>query len=471
MRAARDGTTWFVTGATGLLGGLALRRLLERDAAARAVALLRDPRAWCALAARLGPHAARVRPVVGDVTQAGLALDGDTRRLLAASATAVLHCAADTTFSRPLDEARRVNTAGTAELLALAADWPRLRRVVHVSTAFAVGRRAGTVQPGDDDAGLGWVNGYEQSKLEAERLVRTARGVAGDWLVLRPSTVACDDTRGAVSQPNAVHQALRVYHRGLAAMMPGTPDSALDVVPADWVADAIATLAADDALRGETLHLCAGDGAFPLDRLLDATWEHWARQDDAWRRRDVARPAVTSLDTYRLFERAVAETGDRRLARIVSALSHFVPQLAHPKRFDTSRTDALLGAPAPRVEAYWARMLSALGPGPGARVPGPASSAHQPTTPPSMSASLIALLHWLNARYAPPGRTIAAETPLFEGRLIDSIRVLELIAWTERAIGREIADVDIRMDNFRTAARIAEVFLDARPVPARLEAS
>ena len=88
-----------------------------------------------------------------------------------------------------------------------------------------------------------------------------------------------------------------------------------------------------------------------------------------------------------------------------------------------------------------------------------------------MSASLVTLLHCLNARYAPPGRTIAAETPLFEGRLIDSIRVLELIAWTERAIGREIADVDIRMDNFRTPARIAEVFLDVPAVPARLEAS
>ena len=88
------------------------------------------------------------------------------------------------------------------------------------------------------------------------------------------------------------------------------------------------------------------------------------------------------------------------------------------------------------------------------------------------AASLPALLDWLNGRYAPPGRTIAAATPLFEGRLIDSIRVLELIAWTERAIGREIADVDIRMDNFRTPARIAEVFRPAAaPQPVHLEAS
>jgi acyl carrier protein len=68
------------------------------------------------------------------------------------------------------------------------------------------------------------------------------------------------------------------------------------------------------------------------------------------------------------------------------------------------------------------------------------------------------MVAWLNRRFGRDGVTIAADTPLFAGRLIDSIRILELIAWTERAIGREIPDADIRMDNFRSVARIAEVF-------------
>ena len=37
---------------------------------------------------------------------------------------------------------------------------------------------------------------------------------------------------------------------------------------------------------------------------------------------------------------------------------------------------------------------------------------------------------------------------------------LDLIAWTERAIGREIPDSAIRTDNFANAARIAELFAD-----------
>jgi acyl carrier protein len=69
------------------------------------------------------------------------------------------------------------------------------------------------------------------------------------------------------------------------------------------------------------------------------------------------------------------------------------------------------------------------------------------------------MVAWLNDRLAPVDFTISADTPLFEGGLIDSIRVLELIAWTEEAIGAVIPDARIRMDNFRTVARIAEVFV------------
>ena len=69
------------------------------------------------------------------------------------------------------------------------------------------------------------------------------------------------------------------------------------------------------------------------------------------------------------------------------------------------------------------------------------------------------MVAWLNRRFAPQGPAIAADTPLFASRLIDSIRILDLIAWTERAIGREIPDVQIRMDNFQSVERIASVFV------------
>jgi acyl carrier protein len=68
------------------------------------------------------------------------------------------------------------------------------------------------------------------------------------------------------------------------------------------------------------------------------------------------------------------------------------------------------------------------------------------------------LVCWLNRKFASPGRTIGRTTRLFEGGLINSIRILEIIAWVERAIGRTIPDCDVRMDNFASAERIAELF-------------
>jgi thioester reductase-like protein len=300
---------------------------------------MRDPARWPALAARLAPHAGRVRPVHGDLTRPGLGLAPELLRQLAAEIDGVLHCAADTTFSRPLDEARRVNTRGTSHLLDATAGWPLVRRLVYVSAGDA-----------------GWVNGYEQSKAEAEEVVR-ARG--RNWIILRPSTVVCGDEAGRVTQYNAVHRALRLYHRGLAAMMPWAEGSRLDVVPAAYVSHAIATLAPRGDVSARAVHLCAGRGAMPLDELLDVTYARWAR-DESWRRRGVPRPALTDLETYQLFEATVEETGDARLRQVTRSLSHFVPQLALPKRFDTERADQLLGMTAPPVRAYWPRMLDDL---------------------------------------------------------------------------------------------------------------
>jgi hypothetical protein len=171
--------------------------------------------------------------------------------------------------------------------------------------------------------------------------------------------VVCDDASGRVSQCNAVHRALRLYYHGLAPMMPGTPDAAVDVVTAEYVCRAVAALALRDDAIGRTYHLCAGDAALPLERLLDLTYEVW-RADTRWRRRAVARPVVTDLATYELFEASVDEVADRRLKQVLRSLSHFVPQLALPKCFDTTLADAGVGRPAPRPESYWRRMVQQL---------------------------------------------------------------------------------------------------------------
>ena len=69
------------------------------------------------------------------------------------------------------------------------------------------------------------------------------------------------------------------------------------------------------------------------------------------------------------------------------------------------------------------------------------------------------MLAWLNRRFASKGIVITADTPLFARGVIDSLGILELIAWTEVNTGQIVPDESIRMDNFGTVARIAQMFV------------
>ena len=77
---------------------------------------------------------------------------------------------------------------------------------------------------------------------------------------------------------------------------------------------------------------------------------------------------------------------------------------------------------------------------------------------------LVRTVAWINATLAPAGVTVDADTPLFASGLIDSIRVLQLIAWTEHALDICIPDLRIRMDHFRTVLHIADTFASAATV-------
>lgn len=346
----------FVTGATGLVGGGVLRRILADDPAIEAFALTRDGAGWNRLASELGVLAARVVPVRGDVTLPQLGLEPLVRRRVELQTTAIVHAAADTSFSRTLERSLAVNAVGTEHVTDLARGCQRLERLAFVSTAFVAGRATGSIPEQDNGCQAGWVNAYEESKYEAESVVRSS-GLP--WTILRPSTIACRNSSGDVSQINAVHRALRIYHRGLAAMMPGDRNNRLDVVTASFVSDAVARLTFEPRAEGRTVHLCAGRNALTLGELVDTAYDVWATEP-AWRKRGVERAMITDPETYRLFELAVHQTGDPRLRAILTSLSYFIPQLALPKVFETSVAEDLLGAAPPCSREFWLPMLRQL---------------------------------------------------------------------------------------------------------------
>ena len=54
---------------------------------------------------------------------------------------------------------------------------------------------------------------------------------------------------------------------------------------------------------------------------------------------------------------------------------------------------------------------------------------------------------------------VDTDTPLFERKLIDSINILYLIGYVEKALGRRLTDDEIVMSNFRSVRVIASTFL------------
>jgi nucleoside-diphosphate-sugar epimerase len=353
-RPVSERRTILVTGGTGTLG----RELVGRWAAAGDATIVVLTRG-VTRASSASPSA--VRSVAGDV-RAGrtLGLDLSDHRELAGSVTDIVHCAAETTFNRPLAEARATNVDGARAVLDFARTCPRLQRLACISTVYVAGRMTGCFGERDLGGTEGFVNSYEQSKAEMEALVREAMPSLPVALY-RLSTIIGSSTTGEVTGFNAVHHALRLLYRGLAPMVPGRESALVDLIPMDFAADAVYHLVERDFAPGTTYHVCAGAASSaPLGALLDATTAAFERYRPAWRKRSIARPALVDLDTYELFVRSVEEAGNTVLLQATRAVQAFAYQLAYPKVFDARQATASLapvGIRVPPVLDYYDRIV------------------------------------------------------------------------------------------------------------------
>jgi thioester reductase-like protein len=278
--------TVLLTGATGFLGMEVLARLLERGDV-EVLALVRgdgEEEAQTRVDGVLhtlyenpAPELAeRARAVAGDATAEGLGLSDADRREVIGRVDAVLHCAASIAFDLPLDEAREINREGTRRVLELARDVQSLRRFVHVSTAYVSGDHAGRFCEDDLDVGQGFRNTYEQSKHETEQLLAEE---AADLplAIARPSIVVGESATGWTPTFNVIYWPLQAFSRGLLDRVPASPDGRVDIVPVDYVADALVALL--DADVSETVQLVAGDGAVSNTELIELASTHFDRPE------------------------------------------------------------------------------------------------------------------------------------------------------------------------------------------------
>jgi nucleoside-diphosphate-sugar epimerase len=147
--------TYLVTGATGFVGSHVAEALIARGDAVRTIA---RPGSNTALLEKLG--AAIIR---GDLT------DRDAVQRAATGAEVVIHCGAKVGDWGPVDDYRKVNVEGLRLLLDAVTGTP-LQRFVLVSSlgVYAARHHYGTDET--EPLPSHHIDGYTQSKVEAERL-------------------------------------------------------------------------------------------------------------------------------------------------------------------------------------------------------------------------------------------------------------------------------------------------------------
>lgn len=334
----------FLTGSTGFIGVRLLRKWLTDSSAL--ITLMMRPRDAVSPRQRLGDllrtlerngpagdYADRITIIEGDLGLPELGLSKDDRLRLRQTVTHIIHCAASVRFDLDLGEARRINNRGTQEMLSLAHRCHQLQRFDYLSTAYVAGCRNGCIREDELDVGQEHHNNYERSKFEAEKLVAAASRKL-PVAIHRPSIVICDSETGELPRHSPFYRLLKYYAAGTLRCMPGSPDACFDLVPVNFVVDALFELARRDESLGRCFHLSAGCNAtITLGDILDISSRYLERP-------------VPRLISGEEFEHLARTCNDDASAdsSLFEELTLYSPYLNSKLRFDNSNLLSTLRA-------------------------------------------------------------------------------------------------------------------------------
>ncbi|MGE5345468.1 MAG: SDR family oxidoreductase [Acidithiobacillales bacterium] len=249
------------TGFPGFIGARLIPRLLELRPDVRCACLVQEkflnPARAAAeeMAAKHPAARERLDLVVGDITAPGLGLPQSEAKALRRILTGCYHLAAVYDLAVARDVALRINVEGTRNVLEFVGEAPRFRRLDYVSTAYISGTAVGTYRETDLDVGQGFKNHYEETKFLAEVAV-TESGLP--YTIYRPGIVVGDSRTGETAKFDGPYFALNAMNLlpspGLFIRI-GQGTAEVNLVPVDFVLEAIARLSSWEGAGGKTYHL------------------------------------------------------------------------------------------------------------------------------------------------------------------------------------------------------------------------
>jgi nucleoside-diphosphate-sugar epimerase len=349
-----------VTGASGAIGPAIIAELLRSPAVERVIALLRSSsrqsqadrfailqlRVSRALETSFSPaFDDRLQMAPGDIAQ-------PFGQFLPKSLTHIVHAAAITRLEAPADEIREVNVIGTNHVLQFALSLPGLSHIVYVSTHCVAGKTLGVIPETLRPEAPEFVNLYERSKWEAEQLVASAELPAQ---ILRLTTCLGRES-GEVDRISGVHLAIDWLRRGMIPMVPGTPETPVDLISNETAAKLIARGVVVKPEGVETCHVASGSAAPTLYELLVYLTAKFREQDSAWRRGQIASPSIVSSATFEDFRKSVQQSRDALFLQILDSVDTLLTPLLYPRIYETHQAQKLWGGPLPAVD--WQSLLA-----------------------------------------------------------------------------------------------------------------
>lgn len=255
------GETAFVTGFPGFIAGRLVRRLAKEGG--RFLLLVQPALARRAreeleqLARSEGRSLEDFRILEGDISRNDLGLTERDLEMARAESTLIFHLAAAYDLAVPRKLAMSVNVTGTRNVNELARSFPNLRHYHYVSTCYVAGKRRGRILENELEHDAGFRNHYEETKYLAEIEVDSLKASL-PVTIHRPSVVCGDSRTGETAKFDGIYYLIRYllkWPHFLSFFNIGNREVSLNLVPVDFVVEALAALAQDTRAIGKTLQL------------------------------------------------------------------------------------------------------------------------------------------------------------------------------------------------------------------------
>ena len=347
---------YFVTGATGFLGRHLVANLLRRKGTIHVLVRKGSQKKLEATAKRMGWDMKRIVPVHGDIAAPKCGLSAAQVRALSGKVKHFFHLAAIYDITASAESQRAANIDGTQHALDLAAAIGA-GCFHHTSSIAAAGLYPGVFREDMFEEAEGLDDPYLRTKHDSEGLVRRETRIK--WRIYRPGMVVGHSKTGEMDKidgPYYFFSFLKKLRELLPPWMPtlGIEGGRINIVPVDYVVDAMDHIAHKPKLDGHTFHLVD-----PEPQRVGEVLNTFARAGHA--------PEMTMRIDARMF--AFVPGGVRMavgnlppVRRIVGVLlrDFRIPKetlkfITYPTRFDNREAERALkgsGIEVPRLETY-----------------------------------------------------------------------------------------------------------------------